>query len=162
MRQLACYLAAAAALLAGGGTALAAGGGDSPNDRTISAPADPVIEQAQEKFRAKDYAGAEALLGEALRRNPNSADYHNLYAYAIRKGPNPRMALVFEHYNEALRLDPKHRGAHEYLGEAYLMVGNLDKAKEHLRILDDLCTFGCPEYTMLKDAVAAYEAKAKR
>jgi Tfp pilus assembly protein PilF len=161
MKRLACHLAMIT-MLASGGAALAAGGGDSPNDRNLSPPSDPVIEQAQEKFRAKDYAGAEALLGRALARNPKSADYHNLYAYAIRKGPNPRMSLVFEHYNEALRLDPKHRGAHEYLGEAYLMVGNLDKAKEHLKILDDLCALGCEEYTMLKKAVAAYEAKAKR
>ena len=69
------------------------------------------------------------------------------------------MDLVFRHYNEALRLDPKHLGAHEYLGEAYLQTGNVDKAKEQLRTLDKLCFFGCKEYTMLKTAVAAYEAK---
>ncbi len=63
----------------------------------------------------------------------------NLYAYSIRKGPNPDMQLVFKHYEEALRLDPKHRGAHEYIGEAYLMVGNPAKAKEHLAALDKLC-----------------------
>ena len=67
-----------------------------------------------------------------IARNPSNADYHNLYAYSIRKGANPDMNLVFKHYNEALRLDPRHRGAHEYIGEAYLMVGNLPKAKEHL------------------------------
>jgi len=55
------------------------------------------------------------------------------------------MSLVFKHYNEALRIDPEHRGAHEYLGEAYLMVGNLAKAKEHLAVLDKLCFFPCDE-----------------
>ena len=39
-------------------------------------------------------------------------------------GANPQLELVFKHYNEALRLDPKHLGAHEYLGEVYLTVGN--------------------------------------
>ena len=67
------------------------------------------------------------------------------------------MDLVFRHYNEALRLDPRHRAAHEYLGEAYLMTGNVAKAKEHLAQLDTLCTLGCEEYTMLKKEVAAYE-----
>jgi len=155
MKRLAHYLAILA-LLAGSGAVLAAGG-DAPSDRSSAPPSDPVIEQAQAKFKAADWSGAQALLRTALERNPDNADYHNLYAYAIRRGPDPQMAVVFEQYNEALRLDPKHRGAHEYLGEAYLMVGNLDKAKEHLRILDDLCTLGCKEYTMLKDAVSAYE-----
>ena len=71
------------------------------------------------------------------------------------------MSLVFKHYNEALRLDPRHRGAHEYLGEAYLMVGNLPKAKEHLSALDKLCFFPCSEFAELKKAVAEYEAKPK-
>ncbi len=96
-----------------------------------------------------------------VARNPGSADYNNLYAYAVRKGPNPDMGLVFKHYNEALRIDPKHRGAHEYIGEAYLMTKNLAKAKEHLAKLDNLCTFGCEEYTDLKKAIAEYEAKNK-
>ncbi len=69
------------------------------------------------------------------------------------------MSLVFKHYNEALRIDPDHRGAHEYLGEAYLMVGNLAKAKEHLSVLDKLCFFPCDEYSDLKKAIADYERK---
>ena len=51
------------------------------------------------------------------------------------------------------------RGAHEYLGEAYLMVGNVAKAKEHLSVLDKLCFFPCDEYSDLKKAIADYERK---
>src|SRR6267378_3480970 len=110
--------------------------------------------------RAKnDWSEAQATLRQALARNPDNADYHNLYAYSIRKGPNPDMSLVFKHYNEALRIDPDHRGAHEYLGEAYLMVGNVAKAKEHLSALDKLCFFPCDEYSDLKKAIADYERK---
>jgi DNA-binding SARP family transcriptional activator len=69
---------------------------------------------------------------------------------------------VFKHYNEALRIDPKHRNAHEYIGEAYLMVNNPAKAKEHLAALDRLCFFSCEEFTDLKKAIAAYEARPKR
>ena len=97
----------------------------------------------------------------ALASDPGNADLHNLYAYSIRKGANPDMALVFRHYDEALRIDPKHRGAQEYIGEAYLMVGNLAKAKEHLAALDKLCFFGCEEYDELKKAITAYEARPK-
>jgi len=119
---------------------------------------DPVITQLETYTSRKDWQGAAAYMKTAVERNPNSADYNNLYAYVMRKGPNPNMDLVFKHYNEALRIDPKHRGAHEYIGEAYLMVKDVARAKEHLLVLDRLCTFGCEEYTDLKKAVAQYEA----
>jgi tetratricopeptide (TPR) repeat protein len=126
---------------------------------TPSMPRDPVLEKVSAATMQQDWGGAQSLLKEALSRDPGNADYHNLYAYAIRKGPNPDMDLVFKHYNEALRIDPRHRGAHEYIGEAYLMVGNVPKAREHLGVLDRLCFFPCDEYTDLKKAIADYERK---
>jgi cytochrome c-type biogenesis protein CcmH/NrfG len=120
-------------------------------------PKDPAMEQAREALGRQDWMGAQKILSEAVARNPQDADAHNLYAYSIRKGANPAMDLVYRHYNEALRLNPKHRAAHEYLGEAYLMSGNVAKAKEHLAQLDKLCTFGCEEYSLLKKEIAAYE-----
>jgi tetratricopeptide (TPR) repeat protein len=132
-----------------------------PADSQPVVRTDPVLEQATKTIAAKDWPQAQALLKDAIARNPNNADYHNLYAYSVRKGANPDMSLVFQHYNEALRLDPRHRGAHEYIGEAYLQVGNVAKAKEHLSALDKLCFFPCSEFNELKKAVAAYEAKPK-
>ena len=132
-----------------------------PADSQPAVRTDPVLEQASKTIAAKDWPQAQALLKDAIDRNPGNADYHNLYAYSIRKGANPDMSLVFKHYNEALRLDPRHRGAHEYLGEAYLMVGNLPKAKEHLSALDKLCFFSCSEFSELKKAISEYEAKPK-
>jgi Tfp pilus assembly protein PilF len=122
---------------------------------------DGALKSARASIAAGDYAAARATLKTALDTDSGNADLHNLYAYSIRKGPNPDMALVFKHYEEALRIDPKHRGAQEYIGEAYLMVGNLPKAKEHLAALDKICFFGCAEFDMLKKAIAAYEAKPK-
>jgi len=121
----------------------------------------PALKSARAAIAASDFAAAQATLKGALASDPGNPDAHNLYAYSIRKGANPDMALVFKHYNEALRLDPKHRGAQEYIGEAYLMTGNVPKAKEHLAALNKICFFGCTEYDMLKKAVAAYEAKPK-
>jgi tetratricopeptide (TPR) repeat protein len=132
-----------------------------PADSQPVVRTDPVLEQASKTIAAKDWPQAQALLQDAIARKPSNADYHSLYAYSIRKGANPDMNLVFKHYNEALRLDPRHRGAHEYLGEAYLMVGNLPKAKEHLSSLDKLCFFPCSEFADLKKAISEYEAKPK-
>lgn len=133
-----------------------------PGGSTPAAAADPVIQQVGEATGRKDWAAAAAILREALAKTPDNADYHNLYAYSVRKGANPDMDVVFKHYSEALRLDAKHRDAHEYIGEAYLIVGNLGKAKEHLAQLDKLCFFPCSQYSDLKKAVAEYEAKQKR
>ncbi len=138
------------ALLAFPVAVLAAGGGGGDTNPSAGVPADPVIAAAQEANGRKDYAKSSEILRDALAKTPDNADYNNLYAYATRKGANPNMDLVFKHYNEALRLNPKHRGAHEYIGEAYLMVGNVGKAREHLGQLDKLCFFPCDEYTDLK------------
>ena len=120
---------------------------------------DAIIEDARAAIAQKDWTRAQGVLQQGISRNAQNADYHNLYAYSIRKSASPNMNLVFKHYNEALRLDPNHRGAHEYIGEAYLMVGNLPKAKEHLSALDRLCFFPCSEYSDLKKAVAEFETK---
>ena len=84
------------------------------------------------------------------------------YAYTYRKRPSPDITKAFEHYYIALRIDPKHKGAHEYIGEAFLALGDLPKAKEHLAILNKLCFFPCEEYSDLKKAVQAYEASGGR
>jgi tetratricopeptide (TPR) repeat protein len=134
------------------------GGGFAAMD-PVEPQKDPVLDEVAAATKRQDWASAAARLQAALAENPGSADYHNLYAYSIRKGPSPDMGLVFKHYHEALRLDPKHRGAHEYIGEAYLMIGNLAKAKEHLDALDRLCFFPCDEYTDLKKAIAEHERR---
>ena len=132
---------------------------DSP--QAAGAPADPIVERALRANAEKDWARSQSILRDALFKDPRNADYHNLYAYAVRMSEKPNLDVVFKHYNEALRIDPKHKGAHEYIGEAYLMVGNVAKAKEHLAALDKICFFGCDEYTLLKKRVADFEAKGK-
>jgi Flp pilus assembly protein TadD len=124
-----------------------------------SMPRDPYLERYDAARTQQDWPGAAKVAREALSASPSNADYHNLYAYALRKSGAADMDLVFKHYNEALRIDPRHRGAHEYIGEAYLLVGNVAKAKEHLGALDRLCFFGCDEYSELKKAISGYEAK---
>ena len=141
------------------GLAPAAGGGDASSSNWSARSEDPAVKSAKDAIAAGDYASAQSGLKVALAGDPDNADLHNLYAYSIRKGANPDMALVFKHYQEALRIDPKHRGTQEYIGEAYLMTGNLSKAKEHLAAPDKIYFFGCTEYDMLKKAIASYEAK---
>jgi tetratricopeptide (TPR) repeat protein len=131
--------------------ALASGGSDLPEKET----ADPDLAMARKAIEKKEWQEAIRRLEKVAERQGASADVQNLLGYAERNRGN--MDAAFAHYEKALRLDPKHRGAHEYVGEAYLMVGNLAKAKEHLAALDKLCRFSCEEYRDLKKKVASYE-----
>ncbi len=103
--------------------------------------------------KQQDWPRAIASLTSAARSEPANADVQNLLGYAYRK--QGKLDLAFRHYHEALRLDPKHRGAHEYIGEAYLLAGNKAKAEQHLAELEKLCGKGCEEYQDLARAIAA-------
>jgi tetratricopeptide (TPR) repeat protein len=122
---------------------------------TSAAPKDPDVVSANSAIKNKDWDGAIALLDKALARNPKNADIYNLLGYSERNRGN--LDAAFKDYEQALALDPKHRGAHEYIGEAYLMAGNPAKAEEHLATLNKLCFFSCEEYRDLKAAVAKYK-----
>ena len=79
--------------------------------------------------------------------------------FATRKSGDANGAL--QYYNTALGLDPKHLGANEYIGEAYLMLGKVAEAEQHLARLDSLCVFGCVEQRTLKQAIADFKAGKK-
>jgi tetratricopeptide (TPR) repeat protein len=127
--------------------------------RSSRTPEDQDLSEARARIDAKDWTGAADILKRAVARDPGNAEYHNLFAYSVRHTANPDMNIVFQHYREALRIAPQHRGAHEYIGEACLLVGDLPKAKEHLAALDKLCFFTCAEYRDLKKAIERYEKK---
>ena len=94
-------------------------------------------------------------LERAVRISPNNPDVHNLLGYSHRK--LDQLEKAFDYYWKALKLDPRHLGANEYIGELYLRTNNLKKAEEHLAVLDDVCLFGCDEYDDLKDAIEKYK-----
>lgn len=115
---------------------------------------------ARAQIAAKQWRGA---IEELKRVNDTtSADWNNLMGYSLRKAKVPDYEGAEKYYNEALRIDPKHRGALQYSGELYLMKGDLAKAEERLAALDNICRLPCAEYTDLKKAVAAYKANGNK
>ena len=99
-----------------------------------------------------------------LRRidDRGSADWNNLMGLGLRKAHPPDLAAAERHYDEALRIDPRHRGALEYSGELYLMQGRLARAEERLASLDRICLLPCDEFTDLKKAVARFKGNGNR
>jgi len=126
------------------------------NNGQPEAKVDTDYTKAVALIKAKQYAQALPLLEKAAGRDARNADIQNHLGYANRKLKNMDAALKY--YLAALEIDPKHRGANEYLGELYLETNQLAKAEERLEVLNDACFFGCEEYTELKEKIAAYKA----
>jgi Flp pilus assembly protein TadD len=137
------------------GDPTAATAADTPGPSTPAKAEDPDYTAGVKAIKAENFAAAIPLLERVVARDTNNADAYNNLAYAIRRNGDPARSIPI--YQKALAIDPKHRGAHEYIGEAYLMLDDLPKAKEHLRGLDSLCVFSCSEYRDLKKAVDVYE-----
>jgi Flp pilus assembly protein TadD len=114
------------------------------------------LSAVREQIAAKNWSGA---IDELKRLDDTgNADWNNLMGYSLRKAPAPDFAGAEKFYNEALRIDPKHRGALEYSGELYLQTGDLARAEQRLAALDKACFLPCAEYSDLKKAIAQYKA----
>jgi Flp pilus assembly protein TadD len=123
----------------------------------VSADADVVAARvARERGEWKEVV---ARLRQAERRFPQDADLHNSLGYALRQTKD--FDGAFRHYKTALQIDPRHRGAHEYIGEAYLMVDDLPSAEKHLASLKSICMLPCEETRDLQKSIAEYKAKKR-
>ena len=117
------------------------------------------LDGVREQIAAKNWSSA---IDELKHLNDTGdADWNNLMGYSLRKGATPDFAGAEKFYNEALRIDPRHRGALEYSGELYLQTGDLARAEQRLAALDKACFFPCAEYSDLKKAIAQYKAGSR-
>ena len=74
-------------------------------------------------IEAKDWKRATELLTKAAAADPKNADVQNWLGFAQRKQGN--LDAAFSAYDKALKLNPRHKAAHEYIGETYLLVGDV-------------------------------------
>jgi Flp pilus assembly protein TadD len=128
-------------------------------DTAPAAPSDPLA-GAREHIAAKRWSNA---IDELKKVNATgSADWNNLMGYAHRKASTPDLEASERYYNEALRIDPRHKGALEYSGELYLTKGDVAKAEQRLATLDKVCAASCSEYHDLKESIAAYKVNGNK
>ncbi len=121
---------------------------------------DPDFMEAKSAIETKDWKAAEVAMRRALEKNPSNADAHNWLGFSLRK--QERFDEAFASYDQALKLNPDHRSALEYLGEAYLQTKQPAKAEEQLAKLVRLCTpIPCEEQKELARAIAAFKKANK-
>jgi len=127
---------------------------------TSSAPADENFAAGRRAIEAQDWESATAAMRKAAGADPGNPDAHNWLGFALRK--QGKYAEAFIAYREALRLNPDHRGAHAYIGEAYLQTDRLPEAEAHLAILERLGSpIPCEESKDLKRAIDEYRKSRK-
>ena len=106
---------------------------------------------------AKSWDEAVRLFDRAAVRHPDNADLQNYLGYANRNLKKYDVAIV--HYKRAIELDPRHRGAHEYLGETYLLLDDMAGAERHLKALKDICLLPCEQLDDLQRAIDLRRAR---
>ena len=121
---------------------------------------DPDFAAGKKALAAANWDAAIAALQLASLRDPSNADIQNYIGYAYHRlrqwGP------AMQHYQRALTFNRRHRGAHEHLGELYLVLGEPTQAEEHLAALKEICLIPCEEFADLKRAIAAYKVYVSR
>jgi tetratricopeptide (TPR) repeat protein len=115
---------------------------------------------ARARIYAHDYKDAIPLLVEVLKQTPNDANALNLMGFSLRMSGKTQEALAY--YDRALAIEPKHLGANEYLGELYVELGQIGKAKERLAVLEGACGNQCVETRQLKIAIARGERRQQQ
>ena len=107
----------------------------------------------QKALSTKNWALAASSFKKVVAENPKNADAYNLLGYSSRW--LGKYDEAFAAYDKALALDPKHKGALEYSGVAYLKVNQKAKAEANLARLRTICA-SCEETTDLAKAIATY------
>jgi Flp pilus assembly protein TadD len=133
---------------------------DPTDEEPESARIDSDYAAGKKAIEAKDWTTAIRTLSSAALRDTRNADIQNYLGFAYRNAGEMKQA--FEHYERALKLNPRHRGAHEYVGEAYLLVDDLPKAEEHVAALRAICLIPCEELEDLQAKVSAYRNRPRK
>ena len=158
-----CLMAAGPALADGGG------GGGGGADKTTCPPgevydartmscvkqrSDVLPDKALTDYAyvlAKEERYAEALDVLNLLKNQNTPKALNYRGYATRKLGRVDEGIAY--YRKSVALDPRYAQVREYLGEAYVIKGDIARANAQLRVIKTICGTGCEAYEHLAQAI---------
>jgi Flp pilus assembly protein TadD len=100
--------------------------------------------------KARRYQEALAVLDTL--KNPHTAEALNYRGYVTRKLGHTDEGITY--YLQSVSLDPHYAKVREYLGEAYVIKGRIDLAREQLVTIRALCGTECEEYQDLVSAIS--------
>jgi tetratricopeptide (TPR) repeat protein len=120
---------------------------------------DPDFAAGKKALAKSEWMNAITALKFAAVRDPRDADIQNYIGYAYRR--LGQLGPAMGHLQQALLLNPRHRGAHEHLGELFLALNEPARADEHLAALKQICLIPCEEFGSLQQAIAADRSYSK-
>ena len=130
----------------------------SSNDTSSSNPSvSEMYRDAVRAVKAKEFRMAIKMLNKVIDEQPRHPDALNYLGFSHRKMGD--YARGVSYYKKALSLDAEHRGANEYLGQAYVELGNIAGAEKQLASLEKICGTRCDEYKSLKQAIDSAKAR---
>ncbi|MDR9777431.1 tetratricopeptide repeat protein [Rhizobium hidalgonense] len=100
---------------------------------------------------AKSGRYEEALAMLDTVKDQNTAEVLNYRGYATRKLGRTDEGISY--YLKSVKVDPQYAKVREYLGEAYVIKGRLDLAKDQLKSIKSICGTDCEEYQDLNAAI---------
>ena len=101
---------------------------------------------------AEDAHYADAIAAFSALNKPEDPRVLNWIGFSLRKLGKVDEAMPY--YDKALSKAPDFTPAHEYLGEAYLQMKNVEKAKDQLAQIEKLCgNKTCEEFKDLSEAI---------
>ena len=127
-------------------SAMAMGFGNSSSPES-----DMTYDAGYKKAMDGQYGEAIEVLKKVVADDPQNADAWNMLGFSYRNTGDSGNA--WDAYERALTINPNHKGAHEYLGEWYLMQGDMPSAKAQLDKLKMLCPTGCTESETLDASI---------
>ena len=117
-------------------------------------PDSELTEYAYALAKADRYQEAIDVLD--LLNNPDTPRALNYRGYATRKLGRTDEGIGY--YLKSVALDPHYPQVREYLGEAYVIQGKFDLAKDQLATIEKLCGSDCEYYEDLANALAQAHA----
>ena len=112
--------------------------------------------KAEKLVKTYKFEKAIKALNKLLTETPDGytkADIYNYLGYASRKQRAPNFEKAESYYLKALKIDPNHIGALEYLGELYYETGRVEKASELLEKLKIVAGENSEEYIELFEVI---------
>ena len=103
-----------------------------------------------------EYAAALATLRSA--KDQSDPRVETMIGFSLRKLGRVEEAMGY--YAKVLAAHPERTTTREYLGEAYLQIGEPGKAKEQLAEIAKRCGVACEDYRLLAEEIAKFEGKA--
>lgn len=113
---------------------------------------DSIYEAGRDLAYAGRYDEAIAVL--TLAQDKTDERILNFLGYSHRK--SGRVLVGLGYYQEAVRNNPEYTLVREYMGEAYLQLGDVASARQQLGEIEKRCGKDCREYSMLSAEIDAF------